>query len=86
MKQGSSEIRKYVLLEKNLLKENGIITKHPFVKWHKFGAIYLANNHFNSQRFERKSRHCHFVWEWVLDDILKIDFNPIRDTSAVIIM
>jgi hypothetical protein len=46
------------------------------------GAIYLANNHCNSQRTKHIDTRRHFVREWVEDDILKIIFTPNLHNTA----
>jgi hypothetical protein len=46
------------------------------------GAIYLANNHCNSQRTKHINTQRHFVQEWVEDDISKIIFTPTLNNAA----
>jgi hypothetical protein len=46
------------------------------------GAIYLANNHFNSQRPKYINTQRHFVWEWVEDEILMNIFTPTLNNTA----
>jgi hypothetical protein len=46
------------------------------------GAIYLADNHCNSQRTKHIETRRHFVKEWVEDDILKIIFATTLHNTA----
>jgi hypothetical protein len=73
----TSEIAKEVLFAKNLLEEIGVQIQYPLIiKCDYVGTIYLANNHFNSQRTKRIDTCWHFVREWVEDEILNIIFTP----------
>jgi hypothetical protein len=46
------------------------------------GAIYLANNHRNSQRTKHNNTQRHFVREWVEDYFLKSIFTPTLNNTA----
>jgi hypothetical protein len=46
------------------------------------GAIYLANNHCNSQRTKHIDTQRNFVQECVEDNILKIIFTPTLNNTA----
>jgi hypothetical protein len=52
------------------------------IKCDNVGAIYLANNHCNSQRTKHIDTQQHFVREWVEDEILKIFFTPTLNNTA----
>jgi hypothetical protein len=67
-----SEIAKKVIQAKKLLVEIVIQIQFPInITSHNVGAIYLANNHCNSQRFI----------EWVEDNFLIIFFTPTLDNN-----
>jgi hypothetical protein len=79
----TSEIAKEVIFAKNLLEEMGIQLQFPInIKCDNVGAIYLANNHCNSQRTNHIDTRQHFVREWVEDEILKIIFTPTLNNTA----
>ena len=79
----TSEIAKEVIFAKNLLEEIGVVLQYPIIiKCDNVGAIYLSNNHCNSQRTKHIDTRRHFVREWVEDDILKILFVPTKDNTA----
>jgi hypothetical protein len=79
----TSEIAKDVIFSKNLLEEIRIKIQLPInIKYDNGGAIYLANNHCNSQRTKHIDTRRHFVREWVEDDILKIVFTPSLENTA----
>jgi hypothetical protein len=52
------------------------------IKCDNVGAIFLANNHCNSQRTKKIDTRRHFVQEWVEDDILKILSTPTLNNTA----
>jgi hypothetical protein len=63
----TSEIAKEVIFANNLLEEVGIQLHLPInIMCDIEGAIYLANNHCNSQRSKHIDTRCHFVQEWVV--------------------
>jgi hypothetical protein len=65
------------------LEEIGIQIQLPInILCDNVGAIYLANNHCNSQRTKHIDTRQHFVREWVEDDILKITFTPTLKNTA----
>jgi hypothetical protein len=67
------------------LEEKGIQLQFPInIKCDNVGAIYLANNHCNSQRTKHIDTRQHFVREWVEDDILKIIFTTTLINPAYI--
>jgi hypothetical protein len=79
----TSEIAKEVIFAKNLLEEMGIQLQFPInIKCDNVGAIYLANNHCNSQRTKHIDTRQHFVREWVEDEILKIVITPTLNNTA----
>jgi hypothetical protein len=54
------------------LEAFGIQLQYPIIiKCDNVGAIYLANNHCNSQKTKHIDARRHFVREWVEDDILE---------------
>jgi hypothetical protein len=79
----TSEIAKEAIIAKNLLEEILIQLQFPItIKCDNVEAIYLANNHCNSQRTKHIVTQRHFVQEWVEDDILKIIFKPTLSNTA----
>jgi hypothetical protein len=83
-----SEIAKKLIFAKNLLEEIGIQIQFPInIKCDNVGAIYLANNHCNSQRTNQIDTCRNFAREWVEDNILKIIFTPtLENTSDIYTM
>jgi hypothetical protein len=80
------EIVKEVIIAKNLLKEVGIQLQLPInIKCDNVGAIYLAKNHWNSQRTKQIDTRRHFVREWVEYNILKTICIPTSKNTADII-
>jgi hypothetical protein len=78
-----SEISKEVIFAKNFVEEMEIQLQLPInIKCDNVGAIYLANNHCNSQRTKHIGTFQHFVREWVEDDFLKIIFTPTLNNTA----
>jgi hypothetical protein len=84
----SSEIDNEVIFAKNLLEETGIQFQFPInMKCDNVGAIYLANNHCNSQRTKHNNTRRHFVRERVEDHILKIIFTrTLENTTDIFTM
>jgi hypothetical protein len=79
----TSEIAKEDIFAKNLLEEVRIQLQFPItIKCDNVGAIYLANNHCNSQRTKHIDPRLHFVQAWVEDDILKNIFTPTLNNIA----
>jgi hypothetical protein len=73
----TSKIAKEVIFAKSLLEEFGIQIHFPNnIPCDNVGAIYLANNHCNSQRTKHIDTRQHFVRKWVEDEVLKIIFTP----------
>jgi hypothetical protein len=69
-----------------LLEEIGIQIQFPInIQCDKVGAIYLANNHCNSQRTKHINTGQQFACECIEDNILKIISTPALDNNADIL-
>ena len=81
-----SEVAKEVIFAKQVIESIGIKISYPIIiKCDNVGAIYLSNNYTTSQRTKHIDIRCHFVREFIEDNILKVLFVPSAENDADIL-
>ena len=79
----TSEVAKENLFTLQVLESMGIEIELPItIRCDNVGAIYLANNHYTSQRTKHIDIRTHFVREYIEDGIIKIIFIRSEDNDA----
>ena len=82
----TSEVAKEVIFAKQVIESIGIKISYPIIiKCDNVGAIYLSNNYTTSQRTKHIDIRCHFVREFIEDNILKVLFVPSAENDADIL-
>ncbi len=78
-----SEATKEIIFIKNILESMEIKVNLPMkVKMDNTGAIFLANNHTSGQRTKHIDMRAHFVREYIVDGIIKIEFVKSENNDA----